>query len=112
MERKYYVRHASGKGNVFSVSKQTDLTWIIDSVIAGAQLTLPKSDYILCPPPEEWEDMTYLIEVQDKSHDRSIGYINGVNVVETSSWYRLRKLDLTYDSCAYSHAIVVERKKA
>lgn len=57
---------------------------------------------------EEWEDVTHLLEVQDKSIDYSVGYMEGTNVVDTIRGYRLRKHRTKTDQSF----LTLERKKA
>lgn len=51
-----YVQHKSGVGEKWKVFSEEPLKW--GCYRRGISLGLPKSEYIECPPPEQWVDVT------------------------------------------------------
>ena len=97
-----YVRHISGQGKSYKVIPDTlNNFWIVG---AHPILYLPKDEYVVCEPPEQWEDVTSLCEVDGVRiympglhHNDYIDanpYITGVK-------YRLRKADCLRDTAYF-----------
>lgn len=111
-----WVRHISGQGVKWEVQEDLPLVW--RSYDRGTPLTLPKSEYRLCDPPEQWVDVTAECEIQDghtkdgveghwvehKSHRLANMVCGGM--------YRLRKVQVwNGDGATQSmSAFIVERK--
>ena len=93
-----YVRHLSGQGKTWKVRCEWDVTWDCTPNSAsetGASIAyfLPKSEYVLCEPPERWEDVTS--ECECRSHgDFSDGLYHQGKAVRARE-YRLRKVECT-----------------
>ena len=68
---------------------------------------LPKSEYVLCTPPERWEDVTKECEVQHPEFSRCVLMHNG-EAVWTTTGYRLRKVQFMERGGIW--AFVVEKK--
>lgn len=51
-----YVQHISGQGEKWEVKKEDGYTWCVNN--NRLLCHVPKSEYRLCEPPEEWEDVT------------------------------------------------------
>ena len=59
---KRYVQHKSGIGEKWEVCSDTLNTWTVRSTESGLGVfTIPKSEYIEVPAPEQWELITALI---------------------------------------------------
>ncbi len=91
MNEQRWVWHISGKGEKWPVVSEHQLEW----VIAGRPqqpyyYRLPKSEYALCEPPLEWEDVTAECEVD--YNDWNLIRHNGV-AVQLAQSYRLRKVN-------------------
>lgn len=110
MNDKRWVQHMSGQGEKWEVDGQ----WVADKgafwqvqVGVAAHADLPKSEYVLCPQPEQWEDVTD--RVVNYSHGIAIPGIEGMiaryGEINGETRYRLRKIDLAVGS-----AFIVERK--
>jgi len=55
---KQYVQHISGTGRVFRVLDDSGFCWKVNLSSLECDCWLPKSEYRLCEPPQEWEDVT------------------------------------------------------
>ena len=110
MNKKRWVQHISGQGEKWEVEGlgESKVRWITDGR-DGLRNHLPKSEYILCNPPEEWENVTgeYLT--------------NGFVIGQTSSpekytWLkkgdRIRKVKLLDANYHPTDAFIVKRKKS
>ncbi len=56
---KRYVQHISGVGKKWELLGEAPVTllgWSVEE--SGLSLYLPKSEYRLCDPPEQWVDVT------------------------------------------------------
>lgn len=113
MDKKQYVQHISGQGEKWAlceIEQQSDWpSWVAPHTEKkGGLLYLPKSEYVLCDPPEQWVDVTDVSEVEDgswgKEPDVQYVKINGVQVLNIYKLlpYRLRKAN---------GRILVERKE-
>lgn len=97
---KRYVQHKSGEGEKWEVTAEYASCW--SSVQNQSQAYfLPKSEYILADPPEEYEDITEHCTV----HPTGRLFVSGrfLDVGEE----RLRKIDGLH----HGPAFIVERKK-
>ncbi len=114
-----WVQHISGQGEKYQVSEKEIPDWAYPvelSLLTGPRfLYLPKSEYRLCDPPEQWVDVTKrckvnnygtLVHINGEDHS-----INGV-VMNVQEGYRLRKVELKNASTgAWQPAFLVERKQ-
>lgn len=103
---KQYVQHISGQGEKWEVSKACEDYFVTTKYMNdGNMMRLPKSEYDLCDPPEEWRDVTEECEVTEMGwiihRDR---YTTGYN------GYRRRKVQLCDEAHALSCAIIIEQK--
>lgn len=131
MSEKKWVQHISGKGEkwevISCVYNDMDHNGICvvnqyDPKRIGRYLYLPKFEYVLCDPPEEWEDVTEECTWSDSGyHELYLRAANG-NRVEANCLspslqgylYRVRKV-----RCAKATgvdnpdwAFIVERRKS
>ncbi len=113
---KKWVQHKSGQGEKWEVGRELPNTWAT-KVVGPTDYYLPKSEYIECEGPEEWEDVTGDVQYEDKPVGLSHLVHNGKPVFHGD--YRLRKVDLlrceghplAIASYKTVSAFIVERKK-
>ena len=117
MGNKRYVQHISGQGEKWEVLNDNqhchESEWRVKAKDHAFYHDIPKSEYRLCEPPEEWEDITRECEwthecysswyIKAANGDRIEAYMNGP--------YRVRKIDLLYEHCNHACAFIVERRK-
>lgn len=64
MNTKRYVQHISKQGRKWELDGNTReeyesaTEWVVKSEDGSERHFLPKSEYVLCPPPERWVDVT------------------------------------------------------
>lgn len=109
MKSTQWVQHISGQGEKWRV----DSEWMADkgafwlvNVGMGQAASLPKSEYVLCVPPERWIDITSELSV-DRDH-RQLS-LNAMMVAQTSNGYRMIKIDLDQPHHK-KYAWIIERK--
>lgn len=129
MEQKKYVQHISGQGEKWELSRDLpDTNEYQVHTKSGTRFPyhyLPRSEYRLCDPPEEWEDVTGACEVDSYSNTvgefYSILHLGGLhlisadgeprggdcNVMYKKYGYRVRKIDHLHNGPAF----IIERKK-
>lgn len=103
MSEKKWVQHISGQGEKWGVIPSLlETRWIVDGK-DGYHNHLPKSEYILCDPPEEWEDVTSQVHTQESV----LGLMKTLN-------HRLRRVRCAkatgFDNPDW--AFIVERKRS
>lgn len=120
---KQYVQHISGKGEKWELSQ--DLPYTNEYQVhtknrVGVMFHyLPRSEYRLCEPPEEWEDVTEQCTVDSAislGSDRALSILHAldrtyrVDVLHKShvNHYRVRKIDHLHNGPAF----IIERKKS
>ena len=105
MSEARWVQHISGQGEKWEVATDARLAgedhelWIVYKH-PGTERTyyLPKSEYVLCAPPEQWVDVTEVCETDEYSNTVgdffSIIYTpTGANVLsKRNPGYRIRKV--------------------
>lgn len=108
---KKYVQHISGQGEKWKVERDENYTWRATNT--RILTDLPKSEYKICTPPEEWEDITRECEWTHECYDS--WYIKAANGDRIEAYrngpYRVRKIDLLYEHCNHAYAFIVERRK-
>ena len=125
-----WVQHISGKGEKWEVVKdntsigwmregcepQREFEWCVYVDRSGMKLPahlLPKSEYRLCDPPEEWEDVTGTVEESPTPGNYKCGHIDIVGVTGAGKDYRLTKMLLEHGPTATQRwAFIVERRKS
>ena len=120
-----WVQHISGQGEKWEVARQHSGCWkVVPKNQAEEFLSL--SEYILCTPPEVWEDVTSDCYVDEHSgqifHKRSPTQSYGIIVYSSQvgtkmvQGYRKRKVNMGYGygRPGYDNqwAFIVERKKS
>lgn len=119
MSEKRWVQHISGQGEKWEVEKEVSSTWrtkseMINEYARPQSCFLPKSEYRLCEPPDEWEDVTgecYVVDETDGSFPGCIA--NGdhyILLTKSGHFYkgmRLRKIDGMHNGPAF----IIEHKK-
>lgn len=113
MSNTKWVRHISGQGEKWEVWVDSESSWITRTPYPETRLFLPKSEYILCEPPERWEDVTSTCSLT-ASHDL---ILHGQFVIDIHRGYRLRKVQIFSDAEGMASssknpfwAFIVERK--
>lgn len=111
-----YVQHKSGVGEKWEVASDTynarpnQADFMVKSGVEGAGYHwLPKSEYCLCEPPEEWRDVTEDILVVSRGEYSNLVY-GGEIVRVDKGLYRLRKVQLWRTDRKEQLAFVVEKK--
>ena len=104
MSQPIYVRHISGQGKIYKVFDGGFITaWLVDNY------QLPKDEYVVCEPPEPWEDVTNQCELDGLRMyipgGDHYGYLDTAHLF-TKTKYRLRKINLWE-----AHYFIVERKR-
>lgn len=125
MDRKLWVQHISGQGEKWEVAAQGKSTeWAVDDKGGTGYHYLPRSEYVPCDPPGEWEDVTGECSWEKHPCDydekwRSEWYVKhgGARVEGDSKRYRLRKVKVewfwgvTLGEAKAGWAFIVERMK-
>ena len=104
MSQPIYVRHISGQGKMYKVEADHIKSWLVH------ELRLPKEAYVVCEPPEQWEDVTSQCDVEGHRiclrRDDRYDYIDSAKMLWGIA-YRLRKVPIK-DSSYW--AFIVERQ--
>jgi hypothetical protein len=115
MSRKQWVQHRSGDGDKWKVIEELSLQWVVEQGMAIRHSVLPKVEYVICEPPEEWEDVTGDFVVVDEADGGFPGCIASTNhyvvLTKTSHFHkgmRLTKIDGMHNGPAF----IIERKKS
>lgn len=125
---KRYVQHISGQGEKWELFNEAqhchESEWRVKARTHEWYHDLPKSEYILCAPPEEWEDVTDNCDTDSYFNSAgeffSILHLGGLcfnsadgeprsgdaNVMFRKYGYRIRKLERCNGPC-----FIIERKK-
>lgn len=121
MGDKRYVQHISRQGEKWEVFDEQPRHW--RATFDGLNMTLPKSEYVLCEPPETWVDVTsecvsYPWNWPEKENDDTTFYlVKDRELVREKSGYRLRKVKVewfngvTLGEAKPGWAFIVERKE-
>ena len=126
MELKKWVQHISGQGEKWEVTEEWTDGFHAQRKSGQVVYAIPRSEYIPCDPPEQWEDVTGECTWSDNSyHEFYLKADNGdrveANCLSASLhgfWYRVRKVQLRteYRDHALGHrlvwAFIVERRKS
>lgn len=126
MNKKQWVQHISGQGEKWEVrvfaspgDVNHELQWLVEDKGQRAYLYyLPKSEYRLCDPPDEWEDVTGQCYVILPSPGIPNEYIGGIGFSDHSvilrpvyhfanMMLRLTRIDGMHNGPAF----IIERKK-
>lgn len=115
---KQYVQHISGQGEKWKLrdckynENNNNKTWVIDAEfnISSNCMELPRSEYKICTPPEEWEDVTNDCEFNDDLHHLVCEKSRAVagQYVGIVPHYRFRKID----GCYRGSCFIVEKRKS
>lgn len=99
MSEKRYVQHISGQGRKWEILSDCchESEWRVKAKTHEYYHDLPKSEYILCDPPEEWEDVT-----------RECKHIDGHYDVLLDHGKRFKYIDYLHNGPAF----LVERRKS
>lgn len=134
MKTKQWVQHISGQGERWEVAKldapgdaQFNVQWVVEDKAHREYLHyLPKSEYRLCDPPEQWEDVTAECDSVESAREIPKHFCGGIarrsemlferNSIHGMS-YRLRKIEVNFigkdrtHGCEKGMAFIVERRK-
>lgn len=108
---KRWVQHISGQGEKWEVHIE-----YVDGYETAHHWRLPKSEYIICEPPERWMDVTERVTVEDYCEYSQL-CCDGKVVKTHDGSHRLRKVRLMkgfISGMQAGHevwAFVVERKE-
>ena len=102
MNEKQYVQYKNDpNGTKWRVYDSNEKYWMVEMKDELLFLRLPKSDYILCTPPERWKDATVECEFRDTFNRGTLIHYSqeSVGICELSctaekQGYRLRKVQL------------------
>lgn len=115
MSEEQYVQHKSGQGDKWHVNGDAGKTWLI-TIAPHEGAALPKSEYVLCEPPDTWVDVTnecVFTSVPGGAHCLDLmatGCMSG-QFVPFMRHYRLQKVQLYgYPLGNPRWAFIVERK--
>lgn len=104
-----WVQHVSRMGDKYRVEELFDNTvWRACRPVGLCDYVFPKSEYVECEEPEEWENVTY----QYETNGRVIGPPGhqSFQVIKTSD--RIRKVIVNAGLEAEGWAFIIERRKA
>ena len=110
-----YVQHRSGDGEKWKLrdcgyNNSNHKTWVIDTdfSISTNCMELPRSEYVECSPPEEWEDVTVECDWGNAGEGmEAIIFHQGLRLLADRG-YRLRKIKDMYNISYF----IVERRKS
>ena len=118
---KQYVQHMSGQGEKFKLSDVPlidERMWRCEfkgATYHNDDYYLPKSEYILCDPPEVWEDVTRECAPNNASIYHADQMRPGEICIHTAQWrhegvYRVKKMTCQIEGLP-RYAFIVERRK-
>lgn len=101
-----WVQHKSGQGEKWEVAKEHLASYSVHRRSCRVDLLiLPKEEYVLCEPGEEWEDVT--ADCFDRDGFIYHNHNFGTKWCYSEHGFRIRKIDGMHNGPAF----VVERKK-
>jgi len=78
------VQHVSGQGQIYDlIDTQADNYYVKDTV--GRCWVLPKPEYCICAPPEQWVDVTKWFEAKDLEFAKHIG--SGYRIIKKNEGF-------------------------
>ena len=107
-----WVQHQSGQGEKWEVLEAQSLTsWCVRA--NPGYHYLPKSEYGLCDPPEQWEDVTEECDWMNSGSACTATIYHLGLCLTAERGYRFRKVLLEHGPTATQKwAFIVERRKA
>ena len=114
MKEKKWVQHISGQGEKWEVVTDGATQWCVNATTSGnAYHHLPKSEYRLCDPPEQYVDITaeckFTVDADAVTH-----IVHDGKTVFVTAWngagYRLKKVDARQRPFIPPVFFVVEKK--
>lgn len=119
MNNKKWVQHISGQGEKWGIvdlwPNHPHLWRVIDhqnKQHGDGCAWFPKSEYILCDPPEEWEDVTGECEWMNSGSELTATIYHLGHCLTANRGYRFRKVKLAELDGFTREAFIVERKKS
>jgi len=120
MKERQWVQHISGQGKKWEVMSENSFQWGVRNTHPAELIGhhwVPKSEFTLCSPPEEWKDVTEEchvspVHIRDE-HWLGLFHKDGANVHWPSNGYRLRKVVINagpQGEPPYKWAFIVEKK--
>ena len=117
MDKQRWVQHVSGQGEKWKVAQEYQERWDcpVPTGSVGVSLVtmLPKSEYVLCAPPERWVNVTWECEIRPTEIVHQLKDFNRIVLGTHCSLYegyRLRKVHCKcLDSTDWS--IIVEKRE-
>lgn len=101
---KQYVQHISGQGEKWRVTTGGEFETCWNAISSSGQVfNLPKSEYRLCDPPEEWEDVTNEYVTNGLVISNNLMYFQSIPITD-----RIRKINHLHNGPCF----IVERKKS
>jgi len=109
MAEKKWVQHISGQGEKWVVHEDKGAVWyVFPKCLTQGNAVLPKSEYLLCSPPEQWVDVTAECKVDTLENQCSL--VRNSESVTTWGGYRFRKINAKEHSVAHNMYFIVEKK--
>ena len=106
-----WVQHKSGQGEKYVAEDEYIYTWKVPIKERYSNLLrwdLPKSEYVECSPPEEWQDVTEECDWGNAGEGmEAIIFHRGLRLLADRG-YRLRKIKDMYNISYF----IVERRKS
>jgi hypothetical protein len=105
-----WVQHISGQGEKWPVTTTDDYGYQVDKKDGKRAdfYDLPKSEYCLCEPPEQWVDVTQDCSVKDFPEYSQL--MHGHQPVKVQNGqYRFRKVQICEKSTSLQWVFIVER---
>lgn len=123
MNTKQWVQHISGQGEKWEILSDNchESEWRVKARTHEYYHDLPKSEFILCDPPEQWEDVTDTCSWSNDSYDEFYLKASNGDRIEAfhNNLYRVRKVQLW--DCPFGingmnrreqWAFIIERRQA
>ena len=115
---KLYVQYKNDpNGTKWKVVSESNDRWYVADVCYGYSMSLPRSDYVLCSPPERWKDVTEQCRAfqwtWDKDIDDTTYYLShDGTLVRNNNGHRIRKVQLSLGGLPQWAFIVEKREEA
>jgi hypothetical protein len=106
-----YVQHRSGQGEKWQAMSSFPTYWKVEDKQDHETYLLPKSEYVLCDPPELWLDVT--AECESIANQQQV-FKGNAHVAAVYKGYRFQKVPLYTNTnilWELQWAFIVEQRK-